>query len=134
MRPAGPAVLAALLAQAALAQAPPLPAASPPPAAGPAWQPRAWVDLVGLDKVSGRATPFSGAVGQTLHFGTLSVRAQACLVRPPEAAADAAAFLAIADERSDTTPFAAWMLLSAPAASIYEHPVYDIRLVGCHGL
>ena len=87
--------------------------------------------LVGLDKVSARATQLSGPVGQPISFGSLTVLARACVVRPPDAAQDAAAFLEISDTRLDTPPFRAWMLLSEPAVSIFEHPVYDIRLVGC---
>jgi hypothetical protein len=53
------------------------------------------------------------------------------VVRPPDAAADAAAFLDITDARPGIAPFHAWMLLTEPSLSIYEHPVYDIRLAGC---
>ena len=116
-------------------QAPPTVApvtpAAPPAPAPDVWLARPIVDLVGLDKVSARATPLSGPVGQPLSFGSLTVLARACVVRPPDAAADAAAFLEIADAQLDTKPFRAWMLVSAPAVSIFEHPVYDIRLVGC---
>ncbi len=117
---------------------PPQPAAPPPaqPAKPPGPAPDAWlalpiVELVGLDKVSARTTALSGPVGQELRFGTLTVLPRACMVRPPDTAADAAAFLEIADPRLETKPFRAWMLLSEPAVSIFEHPVYDIRLVGC---
>ena len=122
-------VLASLapVAGPALAQAPGLPAAPTPGN----WLPRPGVDLVALDKVSARATTLSGRVGQELHFGTLTLIVRACLVRPPDAAPDAAAFLDITDSRPPPRPFQAWMVLSAPALSIYEHPLYDIRLAGC---
>jgi hypothetical protein len=138
MRPEAVFFLAALVAVAAtpgaLAQAPAAPAvpAVPPPGPAPdAWIARPVVDLMALDKVSARATPLSGKVGQPLQFGSLTVVARACVVRPPDAAADAAAFLDITDARPGTEPFHAWMLVTEPAVTIYEHPVYDIRLVGC---
>lgn len=109
----------------------PAPAAKPPAPAPDAWLALPVVELVGLDKVSARTTALSGPVGQELHFGSLTVLPRACVVRPPDIAADAAAFLEIVDPRLETTPFRAWMLLSEPAVSIFEHPVYDIRLVGC---
>ena len=112
------------------APAPPQPA-TPPVPAPEAWLARPIVVLVGLDKVSARTTTLSGPVGQELTFGTLTVLPRACVTRPPNAAADAAAFLEITDTRLNTRPFSAWMLLSEPAVSIFEHPVYDIRLVGC---
>lgn len=120
----------------AVAEAPRSPAPPPAAPAQPApprdpWVARPVVDLVGLDKVSGRATVLSGRVGQELRFGTLSVVARSCVVRPPDVAPDAAAFLEITDARPGTAPFRAWMLVSEPASSIFEHPVFDIRLVGC---
>jgi hypothetical protein len=112
-------------------QAAPARPAAPPGPAPDVWLARPVVDLIGLDKVSGRSTALSGRVGQEIHFGTLTVLARACMVRPPDAPVDAAAFLEIADSRPDTQPFRAWMLLSEPALSIYQHPVLDIRLAGC---
>ncbi len=110
-------------------QAAPVQAA--PPSAPDIWKAASGVDLVGLDKVSGRTTPLSGRTGQELHFGTLTVVARACVVRPPVVAPDAAAFLEITDMRTGSKPFRAWMLLSEPAVSVFEHPVYDIRFMGC---
>jgi hypothetical protein len=127
----------ALAALVVLAQAPAPPAAPAAPPAGPpapspeAWVPRPVVQLTALDKVSARATSLSGKVGEVLHFGTLSIVARACMVRPPDQPADAAAFLDITDSQPGTTPFHAWMLLNEPSLSIYENPVYDIRLAGC---
>jgi hypothetical protein len=130
------ALLLAALSPAALtagawAQAPAAPAPPPPGPAPDAWIARPIVDLITLDKVSARATPLSGKVGEELHVGTLTVVARACMVRPPDAAADAAAFLDITDARPGIAPFHAWMLLAEPSLTIYEHPVYDIRLAGC---
>ena len=92
---------------------------------------RPGVQLTVLDKVSARSTLLAGKVGQELRFGSLTVVAQACVARGPDVPADAAAFLDITDSRPGTAPFHAWMLLSEPSQAIYEHPVYDIRLMGC---
>lgn len=135
MKPVAAVLFAALLpAVPALAQAPtpaPAPAPAPPAPAPQAWIARTTVDLTAVDKVSARATQLSGPVGQPIHFGTLSVVARACVVSPPDAAADAAAFLDITDSRPGIAPFHAWMFLDEPALSIYENPVYDIRVAGC---
>ena len=130
-------VLVALIPAAVVAQSPAPPAtpspapAAPPAPASAAWLARPIVQLTALDKVSARAVPLSGKVGEDLRFGSLTVVARACVVRPPDVPADAAAFLDITDARPGTPPFYAWMLLSEPSESIYEHPVYDIRLAGC---
>ncbi len=135
MRPAAALLLAALLPAVAVpgaqAQAPAAPAAPPPGPAPDTWVAKSIVDLIVLDKVSARATPLSGKVGDELHFGTLTIVARACVVRPPDAAADAAAFLDITDARPGIAPFHAWVLLAEPSLTIYAHPVYDIRLAGC---
>jgi hypothetical protein len=84
-----------------------------------------------LDKVSARATPLSGRVGQTVRYASLSIMVRACLVRPADQPMDAAAYLDIVDSHPDMPRFDGWMLVSAPAVSMLEHPVYDIRLTGC---
>jgi len=125
-----------LLAAPVVAQTPPpAPAAPAAPAAPPAppdtWLPRPGVELAGLDKITARVTPLIGRVGQTLSFGTLSVAVRNCLVRGPDQPADQAVYLDITDSRDTGISFHGWMLLSAPSLSMLEHPVYDIRLIGC---
>ena len=110
---------------------------APPPPAGPqypdSWQPRQGVDLVGLEKVTAHATAFGGRIGQPLKFGTLQVTVQACLVRPADQPADAAAFLDIQDSTGAVPPFHGWIWAEEPARNVYEHPLYDLRLISCRG-
>ena len=134
MRPEAGLLLAAL-SPSLFAQAPgPVPQQPAPVAPAPApdvWVPRPVIEIAVLDKVSARATALSGKVGQELHLGSLTIVAKSCMVRPPGAAPDAAAYLEITDGRPGTAPFHGWMLLRSPAVSVYEHPVYDVRLIGC---
>jgi hypothetical protein len=141
---AAPLLLAAPATPASLptpsAPAPPVPAppasAPPPPPANVApsppvpWLPRGSVDLLGLDKVTARATTLSGKVGATLHYGTLSIVLRACAVRPPDQPADAAAFLDVS-EADGQSLFHGWMVASVPSLGVIEHPVYDLRVTGC---
>ena len=111
-------------------------AQSPPPIAQPApppdsWIPRAGVALTGLDKITARTTPLATRIGQTVKFGSLSVTVRSCIVRGPDQPADEAAFVDVTDSRDAAFGFHGWMLLSSPGASVVEHPVYDVRLVGC---
>ncbi len=137
-------VLAALLAAVsspALAQdesAPPPPPSSqltePPPIEAPpppAWVARGGAALTLLNKVSARRTELSGRIGETLHAGTLTIVVRACDIRPPDQAADATVWLDITDSDPGMPQFHGWMLLSAPAVSSFEHPIYDVRLIGC---
>jgi len=121
---------------------PPLPALPAPGGTAPApapvtppqnvWLPKTVADLMALDKVTARATPLSVRAGASVNFGTLSIAVRACAVRPPDQPADAAAFLDITDSHAGGPQFHGWMLLSAPALSMLEHPIYDVRLAGCH--
>jgi hypothetical protein len=104
----------------------------PPPAlAMNAWLARPTADLKALDKVSTRVTDLSVRVGQSVNFGSLTITVRACMVRPPDQAADATAWLDVTDSHPDMPQFHAWMVLSAPMVSMLQHPVYDVRLAGC---
>lgn len=128
-------VVATLLAQAAAAQdaAPPPPPSTRSTSSKPdIWLPRPAADLMGLDKITARLTALSVKVGETVAFGTLKITLRACNVRPPDVPADQAAFLDITDTRDPGFSFHRWVLTSDPAVTVVEHPVYDVRLVGCH--
>lgn len=124
----------------AVAQTPAPPPASPanpqsPPAATtptpPSWAPRGSAQLLILDKVSAVTTPVTVAVDAQTTFGPLTISLRACVVRPPDQAPDAAAFLDVADSTPGSLPFHGWMIRSAPAASVFQNPGYDIQLEGC---
>jgi hypothetical protein len=108
-----------------------VPAAPQPPP--DIWLPRPVAELQALDKVSARVTPLAIRVGQSATFGALTIFVRACLVRPPEQPADAAMFLDITDQHPGAPQFHGWMILSAPAVAMLEHPVYDLRPTACHG-
>ncbi len=103
--------------------------AQAPPAA--AWLPKGSADLTVLDKVAAKAMPLSVKVGESAHFGPLTIGVRGCFVRPPDVAADATAFLDVTDTTPGAPAFHAWTIASAPAVSAMQHPVYDVRIVGC---
>jgi len=121
---------------------PPQPAPAPAPAPSPAapaqpaspsgWDARQTADLQALDKVDDRTANLAVPVNQSGRFGHLEISVRACVVRPPDQPADAAAYLDIVDPRPNAPGFHGWMLSNEPAASIFQHPVYDVRLTGCH--
>jgi hypothetical protein len=95
------------------------------------WQPRGGAELRALDKVNARSLTLSGRVGQVIRYATLTIVVRACVVRAPDQEADAAAFLDITDSRPNTPSFHGWMLQDEPGLMVYEHPVYDVRILGC---
>jgi hypothetical protein len=99
-----------------------------------AWQPRPVAKLQLLDKVNAEARVVSVKVGQSVALGSLAIAVGACAIRPPDQPADATAFLTITDGHEQGPPvFRGWMLKSDPSLSMLEHPVYDVRVVGCGG-
>ena len=109
----------------------PAPSPTPSPTPAPAWLPRDTADLTVLDKVSARTTSVSVKVGGSAQVGSLTIAVRACEVRPSDVAADATVFLDVTDATAGAPTFHGWMILSAPAVSALEHPVYDVRLSAC---
>jgi hypothetical protein len=103
----------------------------PPPVPGPSWVPKAGAQLNGLDKITARLTPLSGKAGETISFRTLKITVRSCQVRGPDQPADSAAFLDVIDTAAPGFAFHGWMVLSNPALAVLEHPVYDVKLLGC---
>ncbi len=101
------------------------------PLPAPAWLPRDGADVVALDRISGRTLTLTLTVGQAGRFGSLTIALRACDVRPPDQAADSAAWLDITNAKPGAPQFHGWMLRSAPAVSSLQDPVYDVRLLGC---
>jgi hypothetical protein len=111
--------------------------AAPPPDMTPQvpwpnkWQPATAAKLQALDKVNAQAGDLTVKVGETATFESLSITVKACLVRPPDQPADATAFIEVTDNHPEAPGFTGWMLSNAPALSMMQSPIYDIRVTGC---
>ena len=122
-----------LLALLAAWAVPALAAGPPPPLSSPAaWQPRDPAELAVLDKVRAQPSPLTVRVGQSVSWGSLTITLRGCVTRPPDLPQDSAAFLEVTDDRASGAAFRGWMLASAPALSLMEHPIYDLRVNSCH--
>ena len=126
----------AILATAAAAQQPPASKAPPPAPAEPIGTPHyAGALLGGLDKTTARVTRFEAPLGQTVHFGTLSIIVKDCRKHPPELDPESAAYMEIDEaypgQAAPRHLFLGWMFSSSPALSALEHPVYDIWVLDC---
>jgi hypothetical protein len=126
------ALLALLLPGAAAAQPAPPPSLNPPPAPAPQnWQGRGNADLRALNKVDAHVTALSMHVGQSVQYGSLTITLRACVARPPDEAADSAAFLDVHDSHAGEPGFTGWMFAAEPQLNMLEHPVYGLRLLAC---
>jgi hypothetical protein len=120
--------------QVPLQQSPSPPLAATPPATmerPSSWLPASVVKLQALDKVNAQTAALTVKVGGSTTFGSLTIIAKACVVRPTDQPADAAAFLAVTDSHADSPGFNGWMLQHEPSVSMMEHPIYDLRVTGC---
>ncbi len=106
--------------------------AAGPPSSPDAWQPRDTAELSVLDKVRAQPSPLTVRVGQSVSWGSLTITVRGCVTRPPDLPQDSAAFLEVTDGRATGSAFHGWMLASAPALSLMEHPIYDLRVTSCH--
>jgi hypothetical protein len=95
------------------------------------WIPAATVKLQALDKVNALTAALTIKVGGSAAFGSLTIAAKACAVRPADQPADAAAYLTVTDSHPDSPGFEGWMLEQEPSVSMMQHPVYDLRVTGC---
>jgi len=95
------------------------------------------VTLQGLDKSTARTMTFEAKVGDTVRYGPLYVRVQACRKNPPIEKPESAAFLQVwevpPETQSSEWVFSGWMFASSPALSAMDHPVYDVWVLGCTG-
>ena len=98
------------------------------------WLPRQQARIQALDKVTARVTVLEGRVGESVSFGTLSIRIGACHARPPTEVPDSAAWFEMTDSRAaqgSLPVFRGWMFADAPGVNMLEHPVYDVRILSC---
>ena len=88
----------------------------------------------GLDKITGRIINFDEDIGETVQFGALRVRTDACYTRPATEAANTDAFVEVDEitlQGEVKRIFSGWMYAASPGLHGVEHPIYDIWLTDC---
>src|ERR1019366_8067211 len=90
----------------------------------------------GLDKITGRIINFDEDIGETVQFGALRVKTDACYPRPATEAANTDAFVEVDEitlQGEVKRIFSGWMYAASPGLHGVEHPIYDIWLTDCKG-
>jgi hypothetical protein len=90
----------------------------------------------GLDKITGRIINFDEDIGETVQFGALRVKTDACYTRPATESANTDAFVEVDEitlQGEVKRIFSGWMYAASPGLHGVEHPIYDIWLVDCKG-
>ncbi len=88
----------------------------------------------GLDKITGRIINFDEEIGETVQFGALRVKTNACYTRPATEAANTDAFVEVDEitlQGEVKRIFSGWMFAASPGLHGVEHPIYDIWLTDC---
>src|SRR5467141_5460345 len=88
----------------------------------------------GLDKITGRIINFDEDIGETIQFGALRVKTDACYTRPATEAANTDAFVEVDEitlQGEVKRIFSGWMFAASPGLHGVEHPIYDIWLTDC---
>lgn len=99
----------------------------------------AYEDKVGarlrwLDKITARTATIELRKGETVQYGDLTIRLQACRAQDPLEGADSSAFLQIWEKKTDEEPewvFSGWMFASSPGLSAMDHPIHDVWVLSC---
>jgi hypothetical protein len=90
----------------------------------------------GLDKITGRIIKFDVDMGETVQFGALRVKPQACYTRPATEATNTDSFVEVDEitlQGEVKRIFSGWMFAASPGLSGVEHPIYDVWLTDCKG-
>src|SRR5579862_2523602 len=90
----------------------------------------------GLDKITGRIINFDEDIGETVQFGALRVKTDACYTRPATEAANTDAFVEVDEitlQGEVKRIFSGWMFAASPGLHGVEHPIYDVWLSDCKG-
>src|SRR5215210_5957763 len=88
----------------------------------------------GLDKITGRIIHFDEDIGETVQFGALRVKTDACYTRPATEAANTDSFVEVDEitlQGEVKRIFTGWMFTASPGLSGVEHPIYDVWLTDC---
>jgi hypothetical protein len=90
--------------------------------------------FAGLDKITGRIIKFDAEMGETVQFGALRIKPEACYTRPSTESANTDAFVEVDEitlQGEVKRIFSGWMFAASPGLHGVEHPIYDIWLTDC---
>ena len=89
-----------------------------------------------LDKISSKNTSLKLKNGQLLKFKDLSIQSLKCKNSEFDDNPEITAYIQVRDmtnkNKDDVFVFNGWMFSSSPSIAPFDHPVYDIWLVGCY--
>ena len=89
-----------------------------------------------LDKISSKNTLIKLKNGEDLRHKDLSIKSMKCTNSEFDDNPEITAYIQVKDltnkNKDDVFVFNGWMFSSSPSIAPFDHPVYDIWLVGCN--
>jgi len=89
-----------------------------------------------LDKISSKNTLVKLKNGEDLRHKDLSIKSMKCTNSEFDDNPEITAYIQVKDltnkNKDDVFVFNGWMFSSSPSIAPFDHPVYDIWLVGCN--
>ena len=96
----------------------------------------AFTDIKILDKISSKNTLLKLKNGELNKFKDLSIKSLKCTDSEFDDNPEIKAYIQVKDltnkDNDDVFVFNGWMFSSSPSIAPFDHPVYDIWLVGCN--
>ena len=95
-----------------------------------------YTDIKILDKISSKNTLIQLKNGDELGYKDLSIKSMKCKNSEFDDNPEITAYIQVKDlnnkNKDDVFVFNGWMFSSSPSIAPFDHPVYDIWLVGCN--
>ena len=95
-----------------------------------------FTDLKILDKISSKNTLVKLKNGELITFKDLSIKSLKCKNSEFDDNPEITSYIQVRDltnkNKDDVFVFNGWMFSSSPSIAPFDHPVYDIWLVGCY--
>ena len=95
-----------------------------------------FTDLKILDKISSKNTLVKLKNGELIRFKDLSIKSLKCKNSEFDDNPEITAYIQAKDltskDNDDVFIFNGWMFSSSPSIAPFDHPVYDVWLIGCY--
>ena len=95
-----------------------------------------FTDLKILDKISSKNTLVKLKNGELITFKDLSIKSLKCKNSEFDDNPEITAYIQVKDltdeNNNEVFVFNGWMFSSSPSVTLFDHPVYDVRLINCY--
>ena len=95
-----------------------------------------FTDLKILDKISSKNTLIKLKNGELITFNDLSLKSLKCKNSEFDDNPEITAYIQVKDltdkNNNEVFVFNGWMFSSSPSVTLFDHPVYDVRLINCY--